>query len=465
MTGAEFSEVDFDLLADYVGGALDGTPDEAVVTALIEGHPTWRAAYHRLTGGVAAVTAGLRSWGTEPEPMPADVMARLDAAFSSATPDTFGAPAASLGDASPAGFSPADASPAGFSTADASSAGFSPADAPAANPSSSSVPSSPTGAPVADPSPAGAPVADPSPTEAPVAGSSATGSSVADQSPAGAPSATRADDEVAATGANSARAEGDVAGAGAVGAGVGAVGAGPVGATAGGERMEPGSDGAAPARHLVAVPDDDERPATARKRTRRLKWAAPIGIAAGVIAFVGVGIQQFGTGTDSSDQATSAAGSAAEQEAPAAAGPLALPAGPAQVGASGVDYDRESLRQVAVQAVAAAGSGKDRVPQSTESGGVQSRASGPGPSVMADTGDPLVRLFSQEALLACIDAISRENGAGPVTAEVLDYARFQGAPALVVQFSAANGTWVWATGADCGLPGSGADRLGLVKVG
>ena len=229
--------------------------------------------------------------------------------------------------------------------------------------------------------------------------------------------------------------------------------------------MEPGSDGAAPARHLVAVPDDGDRPATARKRTRRLKWAAPIGIAAGVLAFVGVGIQQMGT--DSADQATtSAAGSAADQGVPApeAAGTLALPAGPAQVGASGVDYDRGSLRQVAAQAVAAAG-GKDRAPQNAESSGVQSRTSAPGPGVMAAPGDPLGRLVPQEALLACLDAISRENGVGPVTAEVVDYARFEGAPALVVQFTAANGTWVWAAGADCGLPGSGADRLGLVKVG
>jgi len=227
--------------------------------------------------------------------------------------------------------------------------------------------------------------------------------------------------------------------------------------------MEPGSDGVAPARHLVAVPDEGERPATGRKRARRLKWAAPIGIAAGVIAFVGVGIQQLG-GRSSADQATnSAAGSAAEQSAPEAAGTLALPAGPAQVGASGVDYNPASLRQVAAQAVAAAGA-KDSQPQVAESG-ARGRASAPGPGVMADSSQPLSRLVPQEALLACIEAIAQENAAGPVTAQVVDYARFRGVPALVVQFTAANGTWVWATGADCGLQGSGADRLGFVKVG
>ena len=445
MTGAEFSEVDFDLLADYVGGALDGTPDEAVVTALIEGHPTWRAAYHRLTGGVAAVTAGLQSWGAEPEPMPADVLARLDSAFGFAAPGTASTADSAVGSVSSGASSPG-ASPAAASlSADVSAgAGASPhaSDSFAATDASLTDASS-AGAAVAGASPAGTPVAGAASAGAPVAGTSSVGSG------SGVSGSVGDDSDV------------DVeAGAG---AGLGAGSSGPVGATAGRDRMEPGSDGAAPARHLVAVPDDGERPATARKRTRRLKWAAPIGIAAGVLAFVGVGIQQLGT--ESSDQATSAAGSAADQGAPEAAGTLALPAGPAQVGASGVDYDQGSLREVAAQAVAAASGAKDRAPQSAESGGVQSRASTPGPGVMADPGDPLARLVPQEALLACIDAIAQANGAGPVTAEVVDYARFQGAPALVVQFTATNGTWVWAAGADCGLTGSGADRLGVVKVG
>ena len=58
MTGAEFSEVDIDLLADYVGGALDGTPDEAVVTAARESLDAARSGTAVPAGPVAA-TGGL----------------------------------------------------------------------------------------------------------------------------------------------------------------------------------------------------------------------------------------------------------------------------------------------------------------------------------------------------------------------------------------------------------------------
>ena len=164
MTGAEFSGVDIDLLADYVGGALDGTPDEAAVTALIAEDDAWREAHAALTEGVATVTADLRSFGAAPEPMPADVFARLDAALLAAGADP------------QAGAGPERTAPIG-----------------------------------------------------------------------------------------------DVF----------------RGATAGPAAMEPGSDGVAPARHLVAVPS-----ASRSKRARRLRWAAPVGIAAGVLAFVGFGFQQ-----------------------------------------------------------------------------------------------------------------------------------------------------------------------------
>ena len=45
MTGAEFDGVDIDLLADYIGGALAGTPDESAVAALVADDPAWREAY------------------------------------------------------------------------------------------------------------------------------------------------------------------------------------------------------------------------------------------------------------------------------------------------------------------------------------------------------------------------------------------------------------------------------------
>ncbi|BCJ53259.1 hypothetical protein Asp14428_47340 [Actinoplanes sp. NBRC 14428] len=350
MTGAEFSEVDFDLLADYVGGALDGTPDEAVVAALIVGHPGWRRAHAELDAAAGAMTSALRSWGEEPEPMPAEFVARLDAAFA--------AEAAGGGEAG--------------------------------------------------------------------SGSAASGSS------------PRAG-------------EFDVAASGAI-------------------HSAPGGDAAAPGRHLVAVPDGEERATTARKRVRRWKWAAPAGIAAGVLAFVGFGVQQLG-GADSADD-SSAAGSAQGAEHA-----LALPAGPGQILSSGIDYNRGTLAQAAAQALSApadtgqtgsaprAPGQQPPVPRTGAADDSRNKGAEPTGGVMAERNEALDRLRVREALLACLDAIAGANGAGPVTAQTIDYARYEGAPALIVQFTAANGSWVWAAGAGCGTPASGADKLGSAKVG
>lgn len=365
MTGAEFSEVDFDLLADYVGGALDGTPDEAVVAALIVGHPGWRRAHADLVEATGAMTVALQAWGEETEPMPADVLARLDAAFATAA----------VGDVSD-----------GVATA----------------------------------------VGDGSLGE----------------------SAVRDDSGLVTVGANAG------------------------GAASGPARAVTTDDGVASGRHLVAVPNDDAQPTTARKRARRLKWAAPIGIAAGLVAFLGFGIQQFGA-AESQESATSAGG-AADQSAPEADHALALPAGPGQVLTSGTDYNRQTLAQAAVRAMAAPAEGDQSgsaTPQpltalpDTRESGAQGKAAKPSAGAMADPNDPLNRLKMQEPLLACLDAISGLNGAGPITAQSIDYARYDGAPALIVQFTAGNGGWVWAAGADCGTPGSGADKLGSAKVG
>jgi hypothetical protein len=84
VTGDQFSEVDVDLLADYVGGALEGTPDQAAVAERIAGDPSWRAAYDEVNSAMATVGSQLSALGESPEPMPADVAARLDAALTEA---------------------------------------------------------------------------------------------------------------------------------------------------------------------------------------------------------------------------------------------------------------------------------------------------------------------------------------------------------------------------------------------
>ncbi|MFC0532910.1 hypothetical protein [Phytohabitans kaempferiae] len=81
MTGPEFSEVDFDLLADYVGGALDGTPEEAVVARRVAEEPAWREAHAALTEATGSVHASLAAWGEAAEPMPAEVADRIATAL------------------------------------------------------------------------------------------------------------------------------------------------------------------------------------------------------------------------------------------------------------------------------------------------------------------------------------------------------------------------------------------------
>ncbi|GIF56258.1 hypothetical protein [Asanoa iriomotensis] len=76
------SEVDFDLLADYVGGALAGTPDESRVAALVVSDPVWGAEHAALVTALAATADDLTSFASATaEPMPDEVAARLLAAL------------------------------------------------------------------------------------------------------------------------------------------------------------------------------------------------------------------------------------------------------------------------------------------------------------------------------------------------------------------------------------------------
>ncbi|MEV4753982.1 hypothetical protein AB0J86_02550 [Micromonospora sp. NPDC049559] len=86
MTAGRFGEVDIDLLADYVGGALEGTPDEDAVARLIAEEPEWAEAYATLVPAVDSVRGSLAGWGTSPVEMPADVSDRLLAALAQAGP-------------------------------------------------------------------------------------------------------------------------------------------------------------------------------------------------------------------------------------------------------------------------------------------------------------------------------------------------------------------------------------------
>jgi hypothetical protein len=317
VTGAEFSEVDIDLLADYVGGALDGTPEQAVVAGLVADDPAWRVAFDELSEGMAAVGVQLQAYGAVLEPMPADVAERLDAALASA---------------------------------------------------------------VADPAPILLSLAAPSSPRTVISG-----------------------------------------------------------------------DGGASVRPLRGVRNDGFRP-------RRARWAAPLAVAAGVLAVVGFGLDYVTGPGSSNDSAKSAAGGQA-MSAQSGSADFGLSRNGPDILHSGIDYQAGSLG--AVQPMSATGASSP------------TRQFVPGPTAEADKADeaplppgsPLVRLEDATALQACLDAIAQADASAGFSVESVDYASYEGLPAVVVRFTAADGSWVWASGAGCGTPGVGAGKLAAVKVG
>jgi hypothetical protein len=220
-------------------------------------------------------------------------------------------------------------------------------------------------------------------------------------------------------------------------------------------------------RHLtpVAVPDGAVHRAPRSRARRRLRWAAPIAAAAGVLAFAGVGADYLAD-RSASNADTTAAGSSADRGTPMiAAEGAGLVSGltDENIRASGVDYGATAL---SAPAPAPAGG---TMAQPDASDDLRKRTSEKPESVTSIAPDPgfpeLQRLRAREALLACLEAIASEQGSGPIVVQLVDYARYQRQPALIVQFSAGGANWSWASGAECGTLAAGTDRLERVRVG
>ncbi|GIF69890.1 hypothetical protein Ais01nite_79250 [Asanoa ishikariensis] len=76
------SEPDFDLLADYIGGALVGTPEHERVAALVATDPDWAREHDLLLAALEATADDLAIFAEQTaEPMPDDVLLRLLAAL------------------------------------------------------------------------------------------------------------------------------------------------------------------------------------------------------------------------------------------------------------------------------------------------------------------------------------------------------------------------------------------------
>ncbi|MFG1778862.1 hypothetical protein ACGFIG_20860 [Micromonospora sp. NPDC049048] len=352
MTTGGFREVDHDLLADYLGGALVGTPEEDLVARLVD--EDWAQAYALLAPAVADVRADLAAWGSAAPEMPADVADRLVAALAHATA----------------------ADPA-YSELSRSEPDPATPDGPGAEHDGE-----PTEAQPAKGQPPVRTGTGPLPTQ-PLGGSG--------RRPAGVP------------------------------------------------RSEPGPGGGT---------------GPGRRRRRWTRLAGPVALAAVSIAAVGLGVNQFVRDQQTDGAADSALPGTTHRE-DAGATPFRISGEPSV--RSGTDYTPESLAALVPSPKSRPFAGDPPVQQpgvQAEGGRVPSSAVG------------LDRLTDPAALGACIGEIKAEHGQGPLVVEVVDYARFQGRPALIVRFTDVTGAhWAWASGPECGVPGSGSDSRYRTRVG
>lgn len=217
----------------------------------------------------------------------------------------------------------------------------------------------------------------------------------------------------------------------------------------------PARPGEAP--QLPAAPKWETEPG-ARVRRRWTRWAGSLAAAAGVVAFCGLGaVVLHPSVTDDGGMATSR-----ERDANLAA-PGASASTPPQprLVASGVDYDRQTL--------AARADGLTRRAPAEAKGA--DTATIPDPALDAHIPPALRRLREPSALDDCLSAIGSAavkttRPTPPTSVEVVDYARFEGSPAVVVVLTdAAGARWMWAAGPDCGSPSSGADTIFNTRVG
>jgi len=232
----------------------------------------------------------------------------------------------------------------------------------------------------------------------------------------------------------------------------------------------PGPGGGRPAGRATtaAGPGGSRRPAgrpdgTARAGRLPRRWATSGLAAAGVLVVVlgGLGLLRSpaydgATGAGGPVEATSAdaqgSGFSAERTTPDRA--LAQ-LGARRVTHSGTDYTAGTLPAAATERVAT-GYGTS----------VPGPAAGPDDARAGTPDAALARLTAPPALAACLDAVAREHPRAAVAVELVDFARYEGAPALVVVFTdTVAARWVWVTGPACGVPGSGADTRHRLPVG
>jgi hypothetical protein len=188
---------------------------------------------------------------------------------------------------------------------------------------------------------------------------------------------------------------------------------------------------------------DDTRPVGGRpptagtKRARRRELRGAVLAAFALVLVVSLGLGYLAHNNTQSAKSPATDGKAA---APQFAGGAASGGKPLIV-ASGRDYTQPTLPYAYGAQNPPAATPPVRTPDSIV----------PGPEI---TSASLDRLRMPDALDACLAGVTATVGGTPM---LVDYARFQGVPALIVTI--ADPRTVLAVGADCGLPGHGIDEL------
>jgi hypothetical protein len=178
----------------------------------------------------------------------------------------------------------------------------------------------------------------------------------------------------------------------------------------------------------------------ARRRWRRL-MVSTAGAAAAVVAVFGGVVALSNSGGPTSHTLNGGQGAAA----PAARAPAEgfADAGPATVLHSGTDYTPRTLSALV---------GADRAKDAAS--GSAPRPAAPGAPGVAQAappdGGPLARLGQSQALGDCLAAIVALHGGTP---SVVDYARFQGRPALIVVLTTGSAHRIVVAGPECGTAG------------
>lgn len=232
----------------------------------------------------------------------------------------------------------------------------------------------------------------------------------------------------------------------------------PVPSPRGGSR--PPADSRAPRRPPV-------RPSRRRFRPA-VRWAAGLAAAAAVAVFAATGLDQWLPGADDGDPGvvTADRGDRGHQEGPEAAPDGGSP----RLLASGTDYQRSALPATPPRESPAVGprsmsepSDPPRLSESTNN--PDTAASGDQGSQEAPAGespppvvDPALRAL-WETPGTCLARVREGYLPDEVTVLAVDFARFEGEPALLVWLTTTGGdAWITVAGPDCGSPDGGADE-------